>query len=63
MKANMNGIGDLYGERGPERVLIRGSKVLASLNCWVIRDGWVRVLDKLVIVTRQERINAVAVAS
>lgn len=32
MKANMNGAGDLYGERGPERILVERRKLLATLN-------------------------------
>lgn len=38
MKANMNGVGDLYGERGPERVLVEGRKLLSTLNCRGIRE-------------------------
>ena len=63
MKANMNGVGDLYGERGPERVLIEGRKLLATLNCWGTRERWIRIFDKLITVTRQERRNTVAGSS
>lgn len=60
MKANMNGVGNLYSERGPERVLVEGRKLLAALNCWGIKERWVRIFDRLVTVTRQERKNSMA---
>ena len=33
MNAQMKGVGDSYGERGAEKVLIEGRKLLASLTC------------------------------
>ena len=55
MRANITGVGDLYGLRGPEKVLVEGRKLLASLQFWEIRHTWLAVFDKLIIVSRQQR--------
>ena len=47
LRAHMSGVGDLYGERGPEKVLLRGQKLLSSLNCWRVADSWHRLLKQL----------------
>ena len=57
MKAHMNGVGDLYSERAPEKVLVEGRKILATLAGWVVRDSWIELFDKLIIVTKQRRQN------
>lgn len=53
MRANMNGVGDLYGARAPEKVLTEGRKLLATSSVWGSRDRWMRILDKLATVSRQ----------
>lgn len=55
MRANMTGVGDLYGKKGPERVLREGSKILKTLGCWRIWESWAKILDKLVVVCKRER--------
>ncbi|KAI4722078.1 hypothetical protein E4T48_01756 [Aureobasidium sp. EXF-10727] len=58
MRANMTGVGDLYGEKGPERVVKEGSKILKSLGCWRVWESWAKVLDRLVVVCKRERKRA-----
>ncbi|KAI5254631.1 hypothetical protein E4T42_02214 [Aureobasidium subglaciale] len=58
MRANMTGVGDLYGEKGPERVLREGSKILQTLDNWRVRESWAKVLDKLIGVCKRERRKA-----
>ena len=55
MRANMTGVGDLYGEKGPERVVREGAKILKTLSCWRVWESWAKVLDRLVVVCRRER--------
>lgn len=55
MRANMTGVGDLYGEKGPERVVREGSKILKTLGCWRVWESWAKVLDRLVVVCKRER--------
>lgn len=55
MRANMTGVGDLYGEKGPERVLREGSKILRTLSCWRAWETWAKVLDRLVTLSKRER--------
>ncbi|TIA07829.1 hypothetical protein D6C80_09567 [Aureobasidium pullulans] len=55
MRANMTGVGDLYGEKGPERVLREGSKILKTLGCWRVWESWAKVLDRLTGVCKRER--------
>ena len=57
MQANINGVGNLYSTQGSERVLVEGRKLLATLNCWGIKENWMRMLGKLITVTRHERKN------
>lgn len=47
MKVHMNGVGDLYGPKAPEKVLAEGRKILKGLGAWGARDRWVRVLERL----------------
>ncbi len=47
MCANFTGVGDLYGSRGPERVLIEGIKLLESLSCWGVHREWLDLLQAL----------------
>ncbi|KAK5175644.1 uncharacterized protein LTR77_000783 [Saxophila tyrrhenica] len=47
MRANISGVGDLYGPRGPERVLQEGCKLLGSLKCWGTSDLWLGLLQRL----------------
>ena len=47
MKAHMNGIGDIYGPKSPEKVLLEGRKILNGLSAWGSRDRWVRILERL----------------
>jgi hypothetical protein len=55
MRANMTAVGDLYGEKGPERVLREGSRILRTLGCWHGWEFWANVLEKLVVVCKRER--------
>ena len=55
MRANMTGVGDLYGEKGPERVVREGARILRTLGCWREWEFWANVLDKLVVVCKRER--------
>lgn len=47
MRANITGVGDLYGPRGPERVLQEGCKLLKALNRWGVSSTWLELLDML----------------
>jgi hypothetical protein len=55
MRANMTGVGDLYGDKGPERVVREGARILRTLGCWREWESWANVLDKLVVVCKRER--------
>jgi hypothetical protein len=55
MRANMTAVGDLYGEKGPERVLREGTRILRTLGCWREWEFWLNVLEKLVVVCKRER--------
>lgn len=55
MRANMTGVGDLYGEKGPERVVREGARILRTLGCWREWEFWANVLDKVVVVCKRER--------
>lgn len=63
MRANMTGVGDLYGEKGPERVVKEGARILRTLGCWREWEFWANVLDKLVVVCKRERKKTKEVAS
>ena len=47
MRANITGVGDLYGPRGPERVLLEGCKLLNALNRWGVSAVWLELLETL----------------
>lgn len=48
MRPIMSGVGNLYAERGADRVLSQGKKLLTTFNdCWRIARYWVRVLEAL----------------
>ncbi|KAL6246198.1 hypothetical protein RBB50_006433 [Rhinocladiella similis] len=52
MRANMTGVGDIFGPRGPRKVLAEGQKLLLSLGSWAgISNYWVKVLNRLEKVT------------
>ncbi|CAD0099050.1 unnamed protein product [Aureobasidium mustum] len=55
MRANMTGVGDLYGEKGPERVVREGAEILKTLGCWRVWESWAKTLDRLVVVCKRER--------
>lgn len=57
MRANMNGVGDLYGKHGPERVLVEGRKLLLGLSSWGDSMIWVRILDGLIKISKQQRLQ------
>ncbi|KAI4738801.1 hypothetical protein E4T50_10736 [Aureobasidium sp. EXF-12298] len=48
-------VGDLYGDKGPERVVREGARILRTLGCWREWESWANVLDKLVVVCKRER--------
>jgi hypothetical protein len=47
MRANFSGVGDLYGPRGPERVLVEGCKLLDTLKYWGVTTMWRDLLQRL----------------
>lgn len=48
MHANMMGVGNLFGPHGPQRVLVEGQKLLATLGAWQdSRHHWTKVLNRL----------------
>ncbi|KIW26917.1 uncharacterized protein PV07_06705 [Cladophialophora immunda] len=52
MRANMTGVGDLFGPKGARKVLAEGQKLLLTLSSWRgITDYWLRVLNRLEKVT------------
>ncbi|OAP56871.1 hypothetical protein AYL99_08983 [Fonsecaea erecta] len=52
MRANMTGVGDIFGPKGPRRVLAEGQKLLLTLASWRgITNYWLRVLSRLEKVT------------
>ena len=53
MRANVAGVGDIYGRRGPERCLLEGAKLLGSLGFWGIGREWVEVLGRMAEGVRQ----------
>ena len=54
MHVHFSGVGDLYGQQAPERVLTEGRNLLASLGCWGIRRGWMDLLQKLTASSRSD---------
>lgn len=58
MHVNMTGVGNLFGTHGPQRVLVEGQKLLATLGAW--QDGkhrWTNILSRLEKVRRNEIIR------
>ena len=52
MHANLTGVGDLFGPKGPRKVLAEGQKLLGTLRCWRgVAEYWARVLGRLEKVT------------
>lgn len=47
MRAHITGVGDLFGPKGPERVLVEGCKLLDSLNRWGVAGGWLELVQRL----------------
>lgn len=58
MHANMTGVGDLFGIRGPRKVLAEGQKLLGTLRSWRgVTEHWLSVLARLEKVTASLGIN------
>lgn len=58
MHANMTGVGDLFGLKGPRRVLAEGQKLLGSLRSWRgVTEHWLSVLARLEKVTASLGVN------
>lgn len=55
MRANIGGVGDLYGPLGPERVLAEGRRILRMLKCWGVGDSWLDLLLRLGDVGKRQR--------
>jgi len=52
MHANMTGVGDLFGPKGPRKVLAEGQKLLSTLRSWRgVTEYWIRVFGRLEKVT------------
>ncbi|ETI28105.1 hypothetical protein G647_00554 [Cladophialophora carrionii CBS 160.54] len=48
MHANLTGVGDLFGPKGPRKVLAEGQKLLSTLRGWRGLTGyWIGVLSRL----------------
>jgi hypothetical protein len=47
MQAHITGVGDLYGAKGPFRVLSQGHKLLNTLRHWGIHSEWSELLARL----------------
>jgi hypothetical protein len=52
MVANMDGVGDLYSERAPRRVLQQGRKILNTLHQFSDRSRWIVLLSRLLEVVK-----------
>lgn len=46
-QAHLTGVEDLYGAKGPQRVLLQGCKLLSSLRCWGVNVSWLAVLQSV----------------
>lgn len=58
MHANMTGVGDLFGPKGPRKVLAEGQKLLVTLRSWRgITEHWLGVLNRLEKVTAMLGVN------
>ena len=53
MRAHITSVGDLYGPRGPERVLVEGCKLLRTLKCWGVNTTWLDILQRLLEVCKK----------
>jgi hypothetical protein len=51
MQAHITGVGDLYGAKGPSRVLSQGQKILNTLRHWGIQSEWTELLTRLAAVS------------
>ncbi|KAK4940933.1 hypothetical protein LTR10_019087 [Elasticomyces elasticus] len=52
MCANITGVGDLFGPKGPRKVLAEGQKLLLGLGSWRgITNYWIKILNRLEKVT------------
>lgn len=59
MHVNMAGVGNLFGPHGPQRVLVEGQKLLATIGAW--QDGrhrWTNMLSRLDKENRSENSRA-----
>ncbi|KAJ9613730.1 hypothetical protein H2204_014693 [Knufia peltigerae] len=62
MRANMTGVGDVFGPRGPRKVLAEGQKLILSLGGWRgISNYWVKVLNRLEKVTAMAGVDTESV--
>jgi hypothetical protein len=58
MRANMTGVGDVFGPQGPRRLLAQGQKLLQSLENWPgVTDHWLEVLGRLEKVTARAGVS------
>lgn len=58
MCANITGVGDLFGPKGPRKVLAEGQKLLLGLGSWRgITNYWIGVLSRLEKVTSLAGVN------
>ncbi|KAL9622911.1 MAG: hypothetical protein Q9160_002837 [Pyrenula sp. 1 TL-2023] len=47
MHAHVTGVGDLYGDGAPVRVLEEGRKLLGTLGGWGLKEDWTQMLKRL----------------
>lgn len=57
MHAHVTGVGDLYGDGAPVRVLEEGRKLLGTLGGWALKEEWTQTLKRLEDVGRREGAN------
>lgn len=57
MCAHITHVGDLYGPKGPELMLAEGYKLLDSLKCWGVASNWATLLQRLMQVCQQEKVQ------
>ncbi|KAI7539960.1 hypothetical protein KC331_g9439, partial [Hortaea werneckii] len=46
MQAHMTGVGNLYDDEGPQRVLSQATKLLSTLACWGVSTRWLQFIQK-----------------
>ncbi|KAI7250933.1 hypothetical protein KC343_g5865, partial [Hortaea werneckii] len=46
MQAHMTGVGNLYDDEGPQRVLGQATKLLSTLTCWGASTRWLQFIQK-----------------